>query len=93
MIKEMRLRKKKDVKVQNQTDKKKSQIVELADKRKAKLVTMVAKGNCLIGAVFHVNSSDNTGEFDAFFIERIKNCLHLMIEKDFIAQLDQEIYQ
>jgi hypothetical protein len=41
--------------------------------------------------VFHVSGNDNTGEFDPFFIERIKNCLHLMTEKEFIQQLDQEI--
>jgi hypothetical protein len=52
------------------------------------MVTLVAKGNCVIGAVFHVNDLDNKGEFDPFFIERMKNCLHLMTEKEFVMQLE-----
>ena len=51
----------------------------------------MAKASCIVGAVFHVNGIDNTGEFDPLFIERIKNCLHLMTEKEFLMQVDQEI--
>jgi hypothetical protein len=29
----------------------------------------------VIGAVFHVVALDNTGEFDPYFVERIKNAL------------------
>ena len=36
-------------------------------------------------------SEDNTAEFDPFFIERIKNCVAMMFEKDFVQQLELEI--
>jgi predicted RecB family nuclease len=52
---------------------------------------LVSKGDYIVGAVFHVNSTDNTGEFDPFFIERIENCMYLMKEKEFFAQLEQEV--
>ena len=81
----MRLRKKKVSKSQEKK-KKKGEIAKIGNSTyKKKIVTLVAKGSCLIGALFHVNSDDNTGEFDPYFIERIKNCLHLMIEKEFIG--------
>ena len=60
-------------------------------KNKWKIVSLVAKGHCVVGAVFHVVCDDNTGEFDPYFIERIKNCISLMFEKDLIQQLEAEI--
>ena len=42
---------------------------------KYKLVTLVSLGHCVVGAVFHMFSSDNSAEFDPYFIQRIKNCL------------------
>ena len=53
-------------------------------KNKWKIVSLVARGHCVVGAVFHVVCDDNTGEFDPYFIERIKNCISLMYEKDLI---------
>lgn len=38
-------------------------------------------------------SDDNAAEFDPYYIERIKNCLSLMMEKDLVRQLEQEIMQ
>lgn len=38
-----------------------------------------------------MDRSDNTAEFDPFYIERIKNCLALMAEKDLVRQLELEI--
>jgi hypothetical protein len=87
LVKEMRIRHKKNSKSEAKDT---PHVIDetLPKNRRQKLVTLVAKGSCVIGAVFHVNSKDNTGEFDPFYIERIKNCLHLMTEKEFITQLD-----
>ena len=52
---------------------------------------MVGRGHCVVAAVFHVVDDDNTAEFDPFFIERIKNCITMMFEKDFVQQLELEI--
>lgn len=52
--------------------------------QKYKLLTLVSRGHCVVGAVFHVMSDDNGAEFDPYFIERIKNCLSLMVEKDLV---------
>ena len=38
----------------------------------------------MVGAVFHVVRDDNTGEFDPYYIERIKNCMSMMFEKELI---------
>lgn len=62
-------------------------------KQKWKILTLVSKGHCVVGAVFHAMSADNTAEFDPFYIERIKNCLNLMVEKDLVRQLELEIMQ
>lgn len=56
-----------------------------------KLITLVSRGHCLVGAVFHLNRPDNSAEFDPYFIERIKNCLSLMLQKDLVRQLELEI--
>lgn len=48
-------------------------------------------GALVIGAVFHVLSEDNTGEFDPYFIERIKNALQLMRNKNFVEALEQDL--
>jgi hypothetical protein len=40
-----------------------------------KLVTLMGKGELLIGVISHIISDDNTGEFDPYYIERIKNAL------------------
>ena len=53
----------------------------------------MSRGHCVVGAVFHVLNQDNAAEFDPYFIERIKNCLSLMVEKDLVRQLEQEIMQ
>jgi len=51
---------------------------------KWKLITLVSRGHCVVGAVFNVLSDDNAAEFDPYFIERIKNCLSLMVDKDLV---------
>ena len=51
---------------------------------KWKILTLVSCGHCLVGAVFHVIRPDNAAEFDPYYIERIKNCLTLMVEKDLV---------
>lgn len=88
LIKEMRLRKKKTLKSELADEAKKLLSDGNLKNRSKKMVTLVAKGNCVIGAVFHVNDLDNKGEFDPFFIERMKNCLHLMTEKEFVMQIE-----
>ena len=35
---------------------------------------------------------DNTGEFDPYFIERIKNSLQLMIDKRFLEVIENDIH-
>lgn len=60
---------------------------------KWKVLTLVSCGHCLVGAVFHVIRPDNAAEFDPYYIERIKNCLTLMAEKDLVRQLELEITQ
>lgn len=44
-----------------------------------KLITLVSgkgtSGSLVIGGVFHILDDDNTGEFDPYFIERMKNAL------------------
>ena len=43
---------------------------------KKKLVTLVCgQSSLVLGAVFHILAEDNTGEFDPYFIERMKNSL------------------
>ena len=61
--------------------------------QRQKILTLVSRGHCVVGAVFHVLRADNTAEFDPYFIERIKNCLTLMVEKDLVRQLELEINQ
>lgn len=56
-----------------------------------KLTTLVGRGELVIGVVSHVLGEDNTGEFDPYFIERIKNALQLMIDKHFIDVIDTDI--
>ena len=56
-----------------------------------KLVTLVGKGQLLVGVACHILAEDNTGEFDPFCIERIKNSLQLMLDKHFIDVLEQDI--
>ena len=58
---------------------------------KWKLLTLVSCGHCLVGAVFHVVRPENAAEFDPYYIERIKNCLTLMVEKDLVRQLELEL--
>ena len=60
---------------------------------KWKLLTLVSRGHCVVGAVFHIDSIDNAAEFDPYYIERIKDCLSLMVEKDLVRQLELEIMQ
>jgi hypothetical protein len=44
-----------------------------------KLITLVSgkgtSGSLAIGGVFHILDDDNTGEFDPYFIERMKNAV------------------
>ena len=51
---------------------------------KWKLITLVSRGHCVVGAVFHVIAQDNAAEFDPYYIERIKTTLNLMVEKDLV---------
>mmetsp|Transcript_18743 Transcript_18743/g.17872 ORF Transcript_18743/g.17872 Transcript_18743/m.17872 type:complete len:249 (-) Transcript_18743:724-1470(-) len=56
-----------------------------------KLVALVGKGNLMVAMVSHVLFQDNTGEFDPYYIERIKNCINMMIDKNFIDILEKEM--
>lgn len=62
--------------------------------RTRKLVTLVAgKGGSqvVIAGIFHVLDSDNTGEFDPYFVDRMKNALQMMCDKQFVGVLETEI--
>ena len=51
----------------------------------------MAKGQLLVGVVSHVLSLDNTGEFDPYCIERIKNCVQMMVDKNFNEILEKDL--
>ncbi len=55
------------------------------------MVTVVCRGEIVLGVVLHLFYKDNTGEFDPYYIERIKNCLLLMMDKDFISIMEEEL--
>ena len=38
----------------------------------------------VIGCVFHIMNEDNTGEFDPYGIERMKNAMQMMKNKQFV---------
>lgn len=56
-----------------------------------KLVSLVGKGQLVVGVVCHVLGDDNTGEFDPYFIDRIKNTMHLMVDKHFVEVIEADI--
>lgn len=41
--------------------------------------------------VSHVLGDDNTGEFDPYFVERIKNAMQIMIDKQFLEIIEKDI--
>lgn len=45
----------------------------------------------MIGVVCHILGDDNTGEFDPYCIERIKNAMQLMFDKSFIDVIENDI--
>jgi hypothetical protein len=53
----------------------------------------MTKGQVVIGAVFDVKNDDNIGEFDPFFVERIKNCMNLLYDKNFIGRMQDDIFK
>lgn len=59
--------------------------------RLKKLATLVSSGRLVVGAAFHVVASDNTGEFDPYFIERMKHALQMMKTKEFAAAIEAEM--
>jgi hypothetical protein len=74
----------------NVRDRRKTRAQDLDHVRK--LVTLVtgkgSSGSLVIGGVFHILDDDNTGEFDPFFIERMKNTQQLMNNKNFFSSLE-----
>jgi len=62
-----------------------------------KLVVMVTgsdkggEGSMVVGAVCHIVNDDNTGEFDPYFIERIKNALQMMRNKRFVEVIEADV--
>lgn len=58
-----------------------------------KVCTLVSQGPMVIGCVFHVINEDNTGEFDPYGIERMKNALQMMRCKKFAEVIETEINQ
>jgi len=51
----------------------------------------VARGEIVLGISAHILSTDTTGEFDPFYVERMKNALLLMLNKEFVGQLEDEM--
>ncbi|CDW73564.1 UNKNOWN [Stylonychia lemnae] len=56
-----------------------------------KLATIVGRGQLIVGVVCHVLGDDNTGEFDPYFVERIKNAMQIMIDKHFLEVIENDI--
>lgn len=60
-------------------EKRKRQVLNKGRTRKVAVLVSgkgsIENGSLMIGAVFHVLSENNTGEFDPFYVERIKNAL------------------
>jgi hypothetical protein len=57
-----------------------------------KVSVLVSNGEALVlGAVFHVLNEDYTGEFDPFYIDRMKNTLQMMKSKNFAEVIEAEI--
>jgi hypothetical protein len=63
----------------------------LINGRLKKLATLVSVGRLVVAAAFHVVASDNTGEFDPYFIERMKHALQMMKTKEFAAAVEAEM--
>ena len=59
--------------------------------RMKKLATLVSSGRLVVAAAFHVVANDNTGEFDPYFIERMKHALQMMKTKEFAAAIEAEM--
>lgn len=79
------MRKEEDPKVKDK------RIKKLLDFQRAKkMVTIVCdeSGALVIGAVFHILNEDNTGEFDPYFIDRMKNALQMMRNKHFAEAIE-----
>ena len=68
---EMRFRKEDPPGVKEKRQKKKVDNLGLIPK----ICTLVSQGSMVIGCVFHVVNEDNTGEFDPYGVERMKNSL------------------
>lgn len=47
----------------------------------------------MVGVVCHVIGLDNTGEFDPYCVERVKNCMQMMIDKNFIEILEKDLQE
>lgn len=58
-----------------------------------KVCSIVSEGPTVVACVFHVLSDDNTGEFDPYGIERVKNCMQMMRMKGFPEAVEAEINQ
>jgi hypothetical protein len=56
-----------------------------------KVCSLVSQGPLVIACVFHVISQDNTGEFDPYGIERMKNAMQMIRSKQFAQALETEI--
>ena len=54
-------------------------------------MTLIGRGQLVVGVVCHVLGEDNTGEFDPYYIERIKNAMQLMIDKQFLDVIENDI--
>jgi hypothetical protein len=66
--------------------------IKMANQGKARqLCTLIGRGQLMLGVVSHVLAEDNTGEFDPYVIERIKNSLQLMFDKHFVEVIESDI--
>ena len=54
-------------------------------------IQLVHQNDVTIGVVCHLMNYDIKNEFDPLMIERIKNCMKQLLEKDFIVNLSDEI--
>lgn len=88
LLNELEIRFKKD---ETQVIKDKKALQKQGHHKIKKMVSLVAKGQLVVGVVCHVLGDDNTGEFDPYFVDRIKNTMQLMVDKHFVEVIESDI--
>jgi hypothetical protein len=62
------------------------------DPRLRKLIVCIAKGEFMLGVVLNIVLNGPSGEFDSFYIERIKSTIQLFYEERLFKAFDQAFH-